>query len=133
MAIKLIRHHWELDIYKLAMEMSGGGFQLTKAFPREEMYSLTDQIRRSSRAVSAIIAEGWRRRKYEAAFVDKLNQAEAEAAETQAWIEHAVQCEYAAAVEARKLHRVCDQIIGKLVTMGNEPEKWILKKTRNVT
>ena len=76
-----------------------------------------------------MIAEGWRRRKYEAAFVDKLNQAEAEAAETQTWLGHAVQCGYVPVVEARNLHRLCDRILGKLVTMGNDPGKWTLKKS----
>lgn len=126
----LIKHHWDLDVYRLAMEMSGKVFQATKSFPREEMYSLTDQIRRSSRAVSAIIAEGWRRRKYEAAFIDKLNQAEAEAAETQTWLEHAVQCGYVTVETARELHKTCNNIIGKLVVMGNEPEKWTLQKSK---
>jgi len=126
--MKLITHHWELDVYKLAIEMSKDVFQATKAFPREEMYSLTDQIRRSSRAVSAILAEGWRRRKYEAAFVDKLNQAEAEAAETQTWLEHAVNCEYLPRREARELHRTCSRIIGKLVKMGNDAAKWTIKR-----
>lgn len=123
-----IKHHWQLEVYKQAMEMSGQVFQISKKFPREEMYSLTDQIRRSSRAVSAILAEGWRRRKYEAAFVEKLNQAEAEAAETQAWLEHAVKCDYTPADHARRIHRLCDNIIGKLVKMGNDPEPWLLQK-----
>ncbi len=124
-----IKHHWQLDVYKQAMEMSGQVFQVSKKFPREEMFSLTDQIRRSSRAVSAMIAEGWRRRKYEASFVDKLNQAEAEAAETQTWLEHAVQCDYIEATKAREIHRLCDHVIGKLVNMGNRPEVWLLRKT----
>ena len=128
--MKLIRHHWELEVYKLAMEMSHEVFQLSKSFPREETYSLTDQIRRSSRSVSAQIAEAWRRRKYEAVFVNKLNEAEGEAAETQTWLEHAVQCEYAPVAKAREIHRLCNRILGKLVTMGNKPEAWVLKKSR---
>ncbi len=128
---KLIRHHWELDVYKLAMDMAGSVFVLTKQFPREEIFSLTDQIRRSSRAVSALIAEGWRRRKYEAAFVDKLSQAEGEAAETQAWLEHAVRCAYVPPGDARDIHRQCNQIIGKLVKMGNEPSRWTLRRSAN--
>ena len=126
--MKLITHHWKLDVYQLAMTMAKDVFRLTREFPREEMYSLTDQMRRSSRAVSAIIAEGWRRRKYEAAFVDKLNQAEAETAETQTWLEHSVNCDYMPRREARELHRMCSRIIGKLVKMGNEPAKWTIKR-----
>jgi four helix bundle protein len=129
--MKLIKHHWEFDVYKLAMEIAGEVFQLTKSFPREEMYSLTDQVRRSSRSVSAQIAEAWRRRKYEAVFINKLNEAEGEAAETQTWIEHAVQCGYAPVEQARGLHRKCDRILGKLVNMGNKPEAWVLRKTRD--
>jgi len=128
--MKLIKHHWELDVYKLAMEMSRDVFQLSKSFPREETYSLTDQIRRASRSVSAQVAEAWRRRKYEAVFVNKLNEAEGETAETQTWLEHAVQCGYAPVVKAREIHRLCDRILGKLVTMGNDPEAWVLKKSR---
>lgn len=128
--MKLIKHHWELDVYKLAMEMAREIFELTKKFPREEMYSLTDQVRRSSRSVSAQIAEAWRRRKYEAVFVNKLNEAEGEAAETQTWIEHAVNCGYLPLEEGRLLHRKCDRILGKLVNMGNKPEAWVLQKSR---
>jgi four helix bundle protein len=69
-------------------------FELTGAFPREEVYSLTDQVRRSSRSVWANLAEAWRKRRYRAAFVGKLSDAEAEAAETQVWIEFAVRCGY---------------------------------------
>ncbi len=131
--MKLIKHHWELDVYKLAMEMSREVFQLSKSFPKEETYSLTDQIRRSSRSVSAQLSEAWRRRKYEAVFVNKLNEAEGEAAETQTWLEHAVQCDYAPVVKAREIHRLCDRILGKLVTMGNNPAAWVLKKSRAPT
>lgn len=69
-------------------------FRTTKSFPKEERYSLTDQIRRSSRSVCANIAEAWRKRRYEAAFVSKLSDSEAEAAETQTWIQFSVECEY---------------------------------------
>jgi hypothetical protein len=78
-----IRYHWELDVYSLSIEAAMKIFFVSKDFPKEEIYSLTDQIRRSSRSVSSNIAESWRRRKYERAFVNKLNEAEAEAAETQ--------------------------------------------------
>ena len=105
-------------------------FQLTKRFPREEMYSLTDQIRRSSRSVSGQIAEGWRKRKYEAAFASKLNDAEGEGAETQSWLEYAVKCGYMEKSAGRTLHRMYDRILGKLVNMGNSPAPWLLQKTR---
>src|SRR6185295_5567834 len=124
--MKLIKNHWQLDVYKLAMEMSRQVFQLSKSFPKEETYSLTDQIRRSSRSVSAQIAEAWRRRKYEAVFVNKLNEAEGEGAETQTWLEYAVRCDYLPAATGRELHKLYDRILGKLVNMGNNPKQWVL-------
>ena len=129
--MKLIQHHWELDVYKLSVGASMTIFHASKSWPKEEMYSLTDQIRRSSRAVSALIAEAWRRRKYEAVFVNKLNEAEGEAAESQTWLEYAVKCEYLDRKEGQRLFRECDRVLGKLVKMGNEPERWILRKSRN--
>lgn len=131
--MKPIRHHWELDVYKLSVEAAMDIFRLSKRWPKEEMYSLTDQIRRSSRAVSAAIAEAWRRRKYEAVFVNKLHEAEGEAAETQTWLEYAVKCEYLDRKEGARLFRTYDRILGKLVKMGNEPEKWILAKKRSLS
>ena len=102
-------------------------YTLSKKFPKEETYSLTDQIRRSPRSVSGQIAEGWRRRKYKAAFLNKLNEAEGEAAETQTWIEYAVKCGYIIKPEGSVLHKKYDNIIGKLVNMGNNPDTWIMK------
>jgi four helix bundle protein len=128
--MNLIQHHWELDVHKLSVEISMAIFRLSKDWPKEEMYSLTDQICRSSRAVSASIAEVWRRRKYEAVFVSKLNEAEGEAAETQTWIEYAVKCDYLPRKEGQALFTECDRVLGKLVKMGNEPERWILRKSR---
>ncbi len=125
---KKISYHWELDVYKLSVEVAMKIFEASKKFPREEMYSLTDQVRRSSRSVSGQISEGWRRRKYEAAFVNKLNEAEGEAAETQTWIEYAVRCRYLPAQQGRELHRLYDRILGKLVTTGNNPQPWLLPK-----
>ena len=89
-----IKRHQDLDLYKKAFEAAMEIFELSKKFPREETYSLTDQIRRSSRSVCANIAEAWRKRRYEAAFVSKLCDSEGEAAETQTWLEFAVRCEY---------------------------------------
>lgn len=85
-----IQNHEELEVYQLALEAAMRIFQVSRNFPREEIYSLTDQMRRSSRSVCANIAEAWRKRRYEALFVNKLNDAEAEAAETQTWICYAM-------------------------------------------
>ena len=126
-----IRYHWELDVYRLSVEAAMEVFEISKKFPREEMYSLTDQIRRSSRSVSGQIAEAWRRRKYEAVFVNKLNEAEGEGAETQTWLEYAVRCAYLSPMKGRELHKKYDRILGKLVNMGNNPDQWILPKRSN--
>ncbi len=87
---------------------------------------MTDQMRRSSRSVSANIAEAWRKRRYEAAFVAKLNDSEGEAAETQTWIEFAVRCEYLPPEIGRALFKTYDEIISMLVSMSNHPHLWVL-------
>ena len=118
-----IKTRRDLEVYQLAFEAAMEIFELTKRFPREERYSLTDQIRRSSRSVCANLAEAWRRRRYEGSFVYKLNDSEAEAAETQTWLEFAVKCAYLDAEVARPLYEKYDHILGKLVVMIRHPEK----------
>ena len=90
----VIRGFRDLDVYRVARDQSRAVFQVSRTFLREETYSLTDQIRRASRAVGAMIAEGWARRRYQAAFVNKLNEALGEAMETQTWLDHALDCGY---------------------------------------
>src|SRR5215204_7670770 len=99
-----IRLHRDLEVYGRAFEAAMQLFEASKRFPREEVYSLTDQLRRSSRSVCANLAEAWRKRRYAAAFVSKLSDAETEAAETQVWIEFAVKCEYLPRDIAAKLY-----------------------------
>ena len=123
-----IKTHRDLDVYRMAFETAMQIFELTKRFPKEETYSLTDQIRRSSRSVCSNIVEAWRKRRYEAAFVSKLNDAETEAAETQAWLEFSVKCNYLDAVVGRELYITYDNILGKLVRMILHPEQWIIKR-----
>src|SRR4051812_15797673 len=89
-----IRTHNELEVYRRAFATAMEVFNASKGFPKEEKYSLTDQMRRSSRSVCANLVEAWRKRRYEAAFISKLSDAEAEAAETQMWLQFAVQCKY---------------------------------------
>jgi four helix bundle protein len=103
-------------------------FQVTKSFPKEEQYSLVDQVRRSSRSVCANIAEAWRKRRYATAFVSNLSNSEAEAAETQVWIQFAVECEYLNRDQAKIWYKEYDEIIAILVSMINHPENWILKQ-----
>lgn len=108
-------------------------FEISKSFPKEETYSLIDQIRRSSRSVPANTAEAWRKRRYAAAFVSKLNDAEGEAAETQTWLELAVKCDYVDRDLAKELFVDYDEIISILVSMQNKPEKWVLLKPRSLS
>jgi four helix bundle protein len=121
---KKIQNERQLDVYKLSVQAAMEIYELSKSFPKEEMHSLTDQIRRSSKSVSEQITKGWRRRKNVAEFVLKMNEAEGEAAETQVWLEYSVKCLYIPTEEGTRLHKKYDQILGKLVNMGNHPEKW---------
>lgn len=125
---KRIRNHWELEVYQVAFDAAMRIFELTTIFPKEERYSLVDQIRRSSRSVTANIAAAWRKRRYEAAFINKLSDSEAEAAETQVWLEYSVKCGYLSREIGEELHRTYNDIIGKLVNMIRRPEDWMLKK-----
>jgi four helix bundle protein len=123
-----IRTHNELQVYKMAFGTAMEIFERTKAFPKEELYSLTDQIRRSSRSVCANLAEAWRKRRYQAAFISKLSDAESEAAETQVWLEFAVKCGYMPREEAAVLFKTYDEIISMVVAMISHPERWTIKK-----
>jgi four helix bundle protein len=119
-----IKSHRDLRVYKLAFETAQKIFQLTLGFPPVERYSLTDQIRRSSRSVAANIAEPFRMRRYPAAFISKLNQSEGEAAESQVWLEFADACNYIQPQQREDLYFKYEQIISMLVSMINMPEKW---------
>jgi len=124
----MIQSHEELDVYQMAFKAAMRIFEVSKRFPREETYSLTDQMRRSSRSVCSNIAEAWRKRRYEAAFVSKLNDAESEAAETQTWIRFAVECSYLTEEIGQELHQTYDYIIGKLVNMIIRPQPWLMTR-----
>ncbi len=123
----MVNRHAELDVYKRAFAAAMKLFELLKTFPKAERYSLTDQVRRSSRSVCANLAEGWRKRRYEAHFKSKLSDSEAEAAETQTWIQFAVECEYVDLDVAKKLYQEYDEIIAMLVSMIRNANKWVLK------
>jgi four helix bundle protein len=107
----------DLEVSKLAREQAGKIFMITKAFPKEERYSLTDQIRRSSRAVNAIIAEAWGRRRHPGAFMNKIEEAMSEAMETQAWLDHALDCNYVDASQHRELDRAWHHVSAMLNRM----------------
>jgi len=121
-----IRTHKDLDVYHLSFEAGKQIFVISKAFPKEETYSLTDQIRRSSRSVSGNIAEAWRKRRYPKHFVSKLSDSEGEAAETQVWLDYALACKYLSNETYEPLFDKYDHIISMLVNMGNNPGKWTL-------
>ena len=90
--MEFVKYYQELEVYKFSRKLSKEIFEITRKFPKEEMYSLTDQIRRSSRSVGAQIAEAWGKRRYEKHFISKLTDADAERLETQHWIEIAFDC-----------------------------------------
>jgi len=123
-----ITRHTDLEVYQRAFAAAMEVFRSSKAFPAEEKYSLTDQMRRSARSVAANISEGWRKRRYPASFVNKLNDSEGEAAETQTWLQFAVDCGYLKPEDARTLYTELDQIIAMLVHMQNRPDDWCLTK-----
>ncbi|MBD2492258.1 four helix bundle protein [Aulosira sp. FACHB-615] len=123
---KYFRNHEDLAIYQLAFETAMLIFEYSKKFPVEEKYSLTDQIRRSSRSVCANMAEAWRKRRYKAAFVAKLNDCEAEAAETQVWLKFAVKCQYLTVEQGRELYAPYNQVLSGLVKMITHPDDWLL-------
>jgi four helix bundle protein len=129
---KKITTHRELEVYQKAFNASIEIFSLSKKFPKEEIYSLTDQARRSSRSTCANLAEAWRKRRYEKAFISKLSDAEGEAAETQVWLEFAVHCGYIPREQALPLYRTYDEIMRMLVSMINHPELWIIKETKTL-
>ena len=126
--MKKIRNHRDLEVYAKAFDAAMELYRLSKTFPKDEMYSLTDQMRRASRSVCANLAEAWRKRRYEAHFISKLSDSETEAAETQVWIEFAVASEYLDRIQARKLSKTYDEVIGTLVGMINHPETWVIQK-----
>lgn len=121
-----IATHKELRVYQAAFSMAMEIYQLSKSFPSEEKFSLTDQVRRSSRSVCANLAEAFRKRRYPKNFVSKLSDCEAEAAETQVWLDFAFACNYLDQETYEKLYKEYNAIIGMLVKMITEPDKWKL-------
>lgn len=114
----------DLRVYRLAFESAIEIFELRKSFPSEEKYSLCDQMRRSSRSVCANIAEAWRKRRYQPAFVSKLSDADAEPAETQVWLDFASRCRYLPVERHAALRDHCDHICRQLRTMMDDADRW---------
>ncbi len=125
---KLAQSVRDLNVYRLAFETAMKIFHLTKSFPSEEKYSLTDQIRRSSRAVCANLSEGWRKRKYLAVFVNKLTDCQQEAAESQTWLEFALECKYISKEIYDELFASYEHIFAMLITMERKSESFCVTR-----
>jgi len=123
----LVKTYKDLRVFQNSMEAAMLIFELTKKFPREEKYSMVDQMRRSSRSVCANMAEAWRKRRYRAAFVAKLSDAESEACETQVWVEFARRCQYLDNHECRQLDESYDKIMGQIVRMIDGADRWVIR------
>jgi four helix bundle protein len=121
---KTLRHFRDLEVYQQAFALAMEIFRITKRFPQEERYSIIDQIRRSSRAICANLAEAWRKRKYIAVFKNKLSDSMQEASETQCWLEFSSACEYIDKTTFDKLDSECENIIAKLNAMDRNAEKF---------
>ena len=119
-----IRSVRDLEVYRMAFDAAMMIFELSKSFPKEEMYSLIDQIRRSSRAVCSNLAEAWRKRKYKAVFINKLTDAGQECAETQTWLEFALRCKYIDEETFRKLDECYEHIFAMLANMEKKADSF---------
>ena len=112
----------DLVVYKNARKLAKSIFELTKSFPKEEMYSLTDQVRRSSRSIGAQIAEAWAKRRYKKHFISKLTDADGEQQETQHWIETAEDCRYLSPEQTQKLNNGLSEIGRMISSMINKAD-----------
>jgi four helix bundle protein len=121
-----IRTHKDLKVYQLSFEAGMQIFETSKSFPKEEMYSLTDQIRRSSRSVSGNMAEAFRKRRYPKLFLSKLTDSEGEAAETQVWLDYALASKYICQEVHSELFDKYDHIISMIVRMELNPKNWTI-------
>ena len=114
----------DLRVYQLSFDLAMENFRLSKSFPQEERFSLTDQIRRSSRSVTANIAEGYRKKQYPKMFVSKLADADGEATETQVWIDFATNCGYFSPAQQARLKSDYEEVGRMLGGMNAHPEKF---------
>jgi four helix bundle protein len=121
---KTIRHFRDLEVYQRSFALAVDIFQISKKFPTEERYSLTDQIRRSSRSVCANLAEAWRKRRYVAVFKNKLTDAMQEASETQCWLEICLACDYLDAERFKKMDDEYEEILSMLNSMERNAGKF---------
>ncbi len=115
----------DLKVYQLAYKLAMEIFEISKSFPKEEIYSLTDQIRRSSRSVAVNIGEGYRKRKYPKYFSSKMTDSDGECTETQIWLDFARDCKYINEVIRDKLYKEYEEVGRMLGSMANNPEKFL--------
>ena len=124
----MLRGHRDLKVYQLAYKLAMEIYRVSKTFPVEERYSLTDQIRRSSRSVAVNIGEGFRKRRYPNTFVSKLADADGEATETQIWLDFAQGSGYLSQERRDELRRGYEEIGKMLGSMMATPEKFALRE-----
>ena len=117
----------DLKVYQLAYKLAMEIFEITKLFPKEEIYSLTDQIRRSSRSVCVNIGEGYRKRKYPKHFSSKMTDADGECTETQIWLDFSKDCKYISQEISDRLYKEYVEVGRMLGSMANNPEKFLPK------
>ena len=117
----------ELKVYKAAYELSMAIFEISKTWPPEERYSLTDQIRRSSRSVCSNLREAWAKRRYEAHFVSKLTDADGENSETDTWLDFAKDCGYISNEDHGRLSSKCSEVGKMLGSMLNNPTPFVMR------
>lgn len=129
--MSFVKFHKDLIVYQKAFSAAMEIYVISKKFLLEERYSLTDQIRRSSRSVNANITEAWRKRRYEKSFISKLNDADGEAAETQNWLDFAFACEYIDEKTYLYLYNTYDEILGMIVSMTINSSKWTFTQTKD--
>jgi four helix bundle protein len=114
----------DLRVYQAARAAAKRVFETSQHFPRDERFSLTDQLRRASRSVGANIAEAWRKRRYPAAFVSKLSDADAETAEVQSWLDQGLDCSYIDQATHAAIDDLYDHIGAQLTRMLEDPDAW---------
>lgn len=122
-----IRSHKDLNVFNLAFEAALHIHEISRNFPAEEKYSLTDQVRRSSRSICANLAEAWRKRRYKNHFISKLSDSEAEAAETQVWLDFALAFQYIDHKTHEDLMDRYEHIIAMLISMSSSADNWLIK------
>jgi four helix bundle protein len=125
-----IRHFSDLIVWQKSFDLGLKVFAATKSWPKEEKYALIDQVRRSSRSVGANIAEAWGKRRYEAHFISKLSDADAELHETDHWLRYALAHDYITAIELKAMTGLLDEVGRMLGSMMAKPESFLLRRDK---